>query len=310
MSNSTKYWWVNLNQTYRHEVPGGYMWSPKVAINGARIHFWDNMTLVTPGDIVFAFADKKIKAVGIIAGIAQSATKPKVFGKIGENWSEDGWFVPVEYTRIENPIEPKNHMHLIGPMLNDKYNPIKLNGDGNQNYLSSISDDLGHLLLQLSNAELPTLVVTHLEDLKFSEEEQEIVSLESIPETERATLVLARRGQGTFRARVKIIESRCRVTGVSAENLLIASHIKPWKESDNLERLDGNNGLFLSPHVDKLFDSGFITFTQKGELLVSPQLDITVLEKWSLDPLRKYGKFNDDQAYFLEFHGKSKFRAA
>ena len=303
-------WWVNLNQTYTHEVPGGYMWSPKVASNGARIHFWDNMTLVMPGDIVFAFSDKQIKAVGVVVGTALTAEKPKVFGKVGENWSEVGWFVPVEYTRIHNPIEPKNHMHLIGPLLNEKYNPIQLNGNGNQNYLSSISDELGHLLLTLSSASLPTLQVTHLDDLKFSEEEQEIVALESIPETEKATLVLARRGQGTFRSRVKIIESQCRVTGVSAENLLIASHIKPWKDSDNLERLDGNNGLFLSPHVDKLFDSGFISFTPKGELLVSPQLDTSVLEKWSIDPNRKYGKFNEDQAYFLDFHGLSKFRAA
>ncbi|KHN59089.1 HNH endonuclease signature motif containing protein [Aeromonas hydrophila] len=55
-----------------------------------------------------------------------------------------------------------------------------------------------------------------------------------------------------------------RVTGVSNKALLIASHIKPWSESDNAERLDGHNGLLPSPHIYKLFDHGRITFTNAG----------------------------------------------
>lgn len=39
-----QYWWVNQNQTYKHEVPGGYMWSPKVNIDGGRNQFYINMT--------------------------------------------------------------------------------------------------------------------------------------------------------------------------------------------------------------------------------------------------------------------------
>ena len=58
-----KYWWVNQKQTYRHEVPGGYMWSPKLNVRGQHIRPYDLMRLISPGDIVFSYADAQIKAV-------------------------------------------------------------------------------------------------------------------------------------------------------------------------------------------------------------------------------------------------------
>ncbi|MGL6368915.1 HNH endonuclease [Aeromonas hydrophila] len=85
--------------------------------------------------------------------------------------------------------------------------------------------------------------------------------------TEKLQLTNARISQGNFRRDLEKIEPKCRVTGVSNKALLIASHIKTWSESDNAEHLDGNNGLLLSPHIDKLFDRGWITFTDAGDLL-------------------------------------------
>jgi putative restriction endonuclease len=78
-------------------------------------------------------------------------------------------------------------------------------------------------------------------------------------------LVHARVGQGRFRARVLAIEASCRVTGIKDSNFLVASHIKPWAASDDRERLDGNNGLALAPHIDFLFDKGYLTFQRNGE---------------------------------------------
>src|SRR5260221_10352971 len=60
--------------------------------------------------------------------------------------------------------------------------------------------------------------------------------------TEREAIVLARRGQGTFKANVMRIERACRITGVTREEHLRASHCKPWRDSSNEERLDGENG--------------------------------------------------------------------
>ena len=61
-----RYWWVNQNQTYRAEVRGSFMWSPKQNANGARNQFYENMRQVSPGDVVFSFCDTRIKAIGVV----------------------------------------------------------------------------------------------------------------------------------------------------------------------------------------------------------------------------------------------------
>lgn len=306
-----RYWWVNQNQTFDYEVGGGYLWSPKHNSNGAKNQFYNNMQLVERGDIILSFAGTFIRAIGIALGPAFESEKPPIFGQAGEYWASDGWRVPVEFSRVENPIRPKEHMRLLLPLLPAKYSPLTRKGNGLQGvYLAEIPQEMGQILLGLLKTPELVLPVYHLEDLAFSAEEQTVIADRVLKETEKATLVMARRGQGIFRNRVKVLEPCCRVTGITADKLLIASHIKPWADSDNQERLDGNNGLFLSPHVDRLFDAGFISFTQKGEMLVSPKLDLEVLPKWNIDSSANYGRFNGEQAYFLDFHQTTKFVAA
>src|SRR3546814_2762084 len=81
-----RYWWVNQNQTYRHEVPGGYLWSPKRNRNGGRNPFYDFMREVAPGDVVFSFSDTYIKAIGIAGSHAYESPKPREFGQAGAYW--------------------------------------------------------------------------------------------------------------------------------------------------------------------------------------------------------------------------------
>lgn len=91
--------------------------------------------------------------------------------------------------------------------------------------------------------------------------------------TERLQMQLARRGQGRFRASVVSYWGACAVTGCRQTGLLIASHIVPWSLcKDDLQRLDGGNGLLLTPNLDKLFDRGLITFRDDGTLMVSSRL--------------------------------------
>jgi predicted restriction endonuclease len=80
--------------------------------------------------------------------------------------------------------------------------------------------------------------------------------------------------------------------------------------STNKERLDGNNGLLLAPHVDHLFDRGFIAFSEKGKLLVSPQLPSGLLKAWSLPANGTFGAFNKAQRKYLAYHRDNVFRAA
>ncbi len=85
-----KYWWVNQKQTYRQEIAGGYMWSPKSNSNGAKNPYYDFMTEVSPGDVVFSYANGQIIAVGVATSNAFTAIKPKDFGSIGDSWSDEG----------------------------------------------------------------------------------------------------------------------------------------------------------------------------------------------------------------------------
>jgi putative restriction endonuclease len=101
---------------------------------------------------------------------------------------------------------------------------------------------------------------------------------------------------------VILLGGACRVTGVTDTRLLIASHIKPWREANNAERLSGYNGLLLSPHVDALFDEQFITFDDDGRMRVHPSLSHDVLERWAIDPHKHVDRFRPEQTSFLVHH--------
>ncbi len=93
--------------------------------------------------------------------------------------------------------------------------------------------------------------------------------------TEARAIVSARLGQGKFRLDLlSYWEGRCPLTGISIEPILKASHIRPWRNSDDSERLDVFNGLLLSANFDELFDKGFIGFDESGTLLVSDRLSM------------------------------------
>jgi len=89
---------------------------------------------------------------------------------------------------------------------------------------------------------------------------------------------------------------------------LRASHIKPWRVSTDLEKLDGYNGLLLSPHVDHLFDRGWITFTRDGFLKPSPRLDPVVLSTWRIEPKRVVTPLSDRHQEYLEYHREAVFQ--
>lgn len=308
-----RYWWVNQNQTYDHEVGGGYLWSPKVNSNGARNHFYDNMTEAQPGDVVFSFCDTFIKAVGVVQARAESLPKPPEFGNAGAYWGTEGWYVRVAFTELAKPIRPKDYMHVLGPTLPGKYSPLQENGNGNQGvYLAEVPEPMAVTLTSLLEGQVEKIINATgvAEDFESQDEEAEkaLRSRGDIPETEKQQLVKARRGQGLFRSRVELIEKACRITGVSEKSHLRASHIKPWRDSTDAEKLDGNNGLLLSPHVDHLFDRGYITFDDDGSLIVSPHLSGAVLGAWNIPATVNVGPFNDAQHKYLAVHRGAIFK--
>ncbi len=125
-----------------------------------------------------------------------------------------------------------------------------------------------------------------------------------IPLTEKKALINARVGQGRFKENVRARESFCRVTGVHNGLHLIGSHIKPWRHGTNEERLDGENGLLLTPSIDHLFDKGLISFKNDGALLISESSDRESLAKMGIrDESAVIEKvFSNGQQAYLEYH--------
>lgn len=303
------FWWVNHKQTRDHEVRGGYLWSPMRNADGRFNQTYQNMTLVRPGDTVFSYANGRIGAIGTVTEAASASPKPTEFGKVGVYWADEGWLVGVYFAPAPKPLRPKAHIEAIGSMLPAKYSPIQRNGDGNQGcYLAGISDALGHLLLALLEVEAspafthPSFVRDAENDIDILDDLHQIEGDETIPETQRLQLAKARVGQGLFRKRVMLIEPRCRVTGVEDSRLLIASHIKPWRNASNAERIDGYNGIMLSPHVDALFDERLISFEDDGQMLLHASLPREVLDRWSINPETNVGRFHEQQSAFLKHH--------
>lgn len=93
--------------------------------------------------------------------------------------------------------------------------------------------------------------------------------------SERAAMTMARIGQHRF---ARIVRSaygqRCGFCGFNADGLegarlLVASHIKPWRESSGRERWDPQNGIAACPTHDAAFDAGLLTVTADGVIHTS-----------------------------------------
>lgn len=154
--------------------------------------------------------------------------------------------------------------------------------------------------LALKAAEFISEIVERVDPLLL--EERDIRDLDR-SDTEYRSLVLARRGQGEFRRRVEAKwNNKCAVLKWRVPQVLRASHIKPWKDSDNRQRLDGDNGLLLSASLDALFDKMLITFDESGGIMISRRLASDDRKELMLDGLKLLKRPTKAQNCYLEFH--------
>jgi len=308
MFQKPNYWWVNHEQTHRQELEGEYLWWPKGNRNGAKNVSYDNMTRVMPGDIVFSFAAGAIRAIGVALGRAREAPKPPKFGAAGNQWgTESGCQVPVRFRELTDPLRSKDHALQLASVLPTKHSPIRRSGDGNQGvYLAAVPEPMVQKLAELLTGQVEQIVDSITQpaagSLVDDAAEERIHQRIDIDPTVKKTLLSARRGQGLFRVNLEQNERKCRVTGLLDRRHLRASHIKPWFICDDREKLDGFNGLLLSPHIDHLFDRGYVSFSDSGNLLVSKELNHAVLESWGIALPRNAGPFSQEQCRYLEYH--------
>jgi putative restriction endonuclease len=140
---------------------------------------------------------------------------------------------------------------------------------------------------------------------EIQEDIEELVQSTEIEDTEKSTFINARVGQGKFRKGLIEYWSGCAVTGFADTRFLVASHIKPWRKSDNQERLDSFNGLLLLPNIDKAFDMGYITFKEQGRIMLSPELEQA--DTLGINPTMTIRLQKDHQTY-LAYHRDEVFK--
>ncbi|TCJ06261.1 HNH endonuclease [Cytobacillus praedii] len=128
-----------------------------------------------------------------------------------------------------------------------------------------------------------------------------------IPNTVAERMVKTRIGQGVFKQKLLLESQECCICGLSEMSLLIASHIKPWKDCTSNERLDENNGLLLCPAHDALFDKGYITFSNDGKMVISPRLDETTKRLMNIDSSSKL-KLSKNNKKYMAFHRSKIFK--
>ena len=181
----------------------------------------------------------------------------------------------VRWRRLNNAIRPKDHIARLRPDLASKYAPLTPEGNGLQSvYLTQVSAALAAALFALIGKEASSVADVGQEISK--------------------------------------IERACRIRKVERMEHLIASHVQPWRDSSNDQRLDGENGLLLTPTVDHLFDKGFISFEDSGQLIVSPVADPKSLKRMGIDPRGRVnvGAFSQGQRRYLQFHRENVLRMA
>lgn len=138
---------------------------------------------------------------------------------------------------------------------------------------------------QLSDVTLKQIA----EDLKkFNEEELEELNSESEEQLEKIYHVLMNENDGKDVFRVlktrigqrklkeillKNYQHQCAMCNITHRKLLVASHIKPWAKSSPEERVDPRNAILLCRHHDALFEHGFISLTDKYEIILAKDFD-------------------------------------
>jgi putative restriction endonuclease len=308
-----RYWWVSHRRTAREEIAGRFLWAAR-GEGRPRNATRETLRIAAPGDLILSYAGGVIGAVGKVADHAFTAPRPAGFGQADAPFGEDGWRLPVLWAPVDPPVAVAPLFPDLAPLLPARHSPLNRLGRGEQKaYLSEIGEAAFRRVLRGARIDLAALTAADTQGLTLADQREAIddaiaaavLAQPGLTATQKQQLVTARRGQGIFRERVLALEPRCRVTGVTNPWLLIASHIRPWRSCETAaQRLDGANGLMLTPDVDRLFDRGLISFGDDGAVRISPALAGADLAAMGLEglPGRCVGGFTEAQAEYLDWH--------
>jgi hypothetical protein len=301
-------WWVNHGRSFRLELDAGYLWSRERRRSGGSNDDCSRMRQSEPGDVILSCVRGELRAAGLVLAPAREAREPVDCTEVDlATRGAPGWLLPVCLRLLDRPLRLKDHLAAIAATLPLQHAPIRASGEINPSVrLALLPTSMAQELLRLLDGQVEKIRT----DIGPQAGPQWADAVAEMEITQRRDLLpgikqqlrTARYGRGIFRQNVEEIEQACRVTGVLDRRHLRAGHIKPWRVSDDREKLDGCNGLLFAPHVMHLFERGYISFADSGDLLVSSRLNPSVLSAWGVMAALNVGAFRPEQQAYLACH--------
>jgi HNH endonuclease len=224
---------------------------------------------------------------------------------------------PEKYTKtittISNHLKSKIGVNLNLYDINNIEEMVKLKEEYFSHGEFVIKDKIGHRMYSRSLDLYIEFLKSDNNNIKFIKADlnstlKDIENIEAdntLTVLQKERIILSRVGQGKYRKDLIKLWKGCSITKFEDERLLIASHIKPWKDSNNKEKIDKFNGFLLLPTLDKLFELGFISFDCDGQIIISPQLkdadNLGINKQMKID-------LKPENLPYLKFHLESKFK--
>ncbi len=269
------------------------------------------------------------------SGICPSASHPYIFifsGKSGhQHGYKDGWDNPnvFSYTgegQLGDMKFTKGNLALRDHLKNGKRVFLFENGNGFVTFIAEVEcfdadyfethDTSGQIRIGIKfffnriGSYIPVQAYNLQQDsvkIVADHVENDLFIMPNI--TERQGLVTSRVGQGAYRKRIiHRWEYKCGVTGFNKLDILIASHILPWADANDDQRLDVDNGILLSPTYDALFDKHLISFDKQGRILLDNRIEEKSFNKIGVTGKEKLSKISDSNLIYLEKHQEKFFQ--
>ncbi|GAA1495164.1 hypothetical protein [Paeniglutamicibacter kerguelensis] len=267
----SKFWWVNQGQSYKWESELRILWSPLATEGGKKQHHWDRMELLSPGDVVINYSEKKIRAVSEVLAPQRSATNPHL-GLTDLEWQRDGREINLSMHLLDVPLELCDIPEELRRSWKSPGSPFNIHGGINQGYLFELSDDAGlWIMKELGLTAEPT---DDLADAApgTSDDQLELVIVVG-PDGEFTTTRRPEhaRLKGYLFGNTKL--NACALCGnVLPNSLLVASHIKKRSECDLGER--GDLRVVMAACAlgcDAVYERGYIAVDQAGIIGIGPR---------------------------------------
>lgn len=233
--------------------------------------------------------------------------------------------MPKRYTDLYRKLRSINEEKLNFEMIRKDVKPPRVYLQSNSKYYTLMREiglpNISYLsILKLKNSSNKIVYYCKIfieykhdivkYDSPLEKKEMEEIEHSNKTDKEKNSLIESRQGQGEYRRKVLEDCQYCPFTLVNDERLLIASHIKPWVNSTDKEKIDPKNGFALTPTYDKLFDQGYITFCSDKKLKVSPWISPMNQQRLKIydGMLLKNLQIDKKREYYLTYHRKHIFK--